>query len=489
MQCRSRTGITVKNLGSRVMDLERPVNTDPRRGLPSVDRLVQAVAAAEPELPVWAVRAAARARLGALREAGAAALAATGSDPEGPASFMGALVARVVREARLLAAPHPQRVLNATGILLHTNLGRAPLAGPARAAVARAAEGYSSLELDLETGRRGSRLGGLAAKLVQLSGAEAAHVVNNNAAALLLALNTLAMGRPVVVSRGELVEIGGSFRVPAIMERAGVRLHEIGTTNRTHLADYRAALAADPALILKVHRSNFEQTGFVAEADVAALAELAHAHGLPLVEDLGSGTFVDLGAAGLPPEAFVPSRLACGVDVLCFSADKLLGGPQAGILVGRRDLIEAMRANPLARALRVDKLTVAALDATLDLLLESGRADEIPIVAGIRAPEAVLCERADRLRSALAEVLPARFTLGSAPGEGAVGGGSLPALRLAGRAVVVRGAGLAALADRLRSAPVPVVARLFDDALWLDVRTLADEELPLVVAAFAHAVR
>ena len=314
-------------------------------------------------------------------------------------------------------------------------------------------------------------------------------MVNNNAAALLLALNTLAMGRPVVVSRGELVEIGGSFRVPAIMERAGVRLHEVGTTNRTHLADYQAALAADPALFLKVHRSNFEQTGFVAEADVAALAELAHAHGLPLVEDLGSGTLIDLGAAGLPPEAFVPSRLGRGVDVVCFSGDKLLGGPQAGILVGRRDLIEAMRQNPLARALRVDKLTVAALDATLDLLLEPGRADEIPIVAGIRVTEAALCKRADRLRKALSAVLPPGLSLASVASEGAVGGGSLPALRLAGPAVVLRGPGLAGLADRLRSAPVPVVARLFDEALWLDVRTLADEELPLVVDAFAQAFR
>lgn len=471
------------------MDLKRPVNTDPRRGLPSVDRLVQAAVSAAPDLPLWAIRAAARARLGALREEAAAEPATPAIGPEGDASFISTLAARVAAEAARLAASHPKRVLNATGILLHTNLGRAPLAGPARAAVLRAAEGYSSLEFDLDSGRRGARLGRLAAKLVQLSGAEAAHVVNNNAAALLLALNTLALGRPVVVSRGELVEIGGSFRVPAVMERAGVRLLEVGTTNRTHLADYAAALAADPALLLKVHRSNFEQRGFVAEADVAALAELAHAHGIPLVEDLGSGTLVDLGVAGLPPEAFVPSRLARGVDVVCFSGDKLLGGPQAGILVGRRDLIEAMRQNPLARALRVDKLTVAALDATLDLLLEAGRADEIPIVAGIRVGEAALRERAARLREALSSILPASLSISSAPSEGAVGGGSLPALRLPGTAVVVRGPGLPALADQLRAAPVPVVARLSADALWLDVRTLSEDELPLVVDAFAHVFR
>ncbi len=475
------------------MDLKRPVNTDPRRGLPSVDRLCQAVLAATPALPLWAVRAAARRALAALREGGPDAGAPVPPQyrpgPEGRAPSMEDLAARVALEARRLAAPHPRRVLNATGILLHTNLGRAPLAAAARAAVARAAAGYSNLELELETGRRGARLGQLAEKLVQLSGAEAAHVVNNNAAALLLALNTLAMGRPVVVSRGELVEIGGSFRVPAVMERAGVRLLEVGTTNRTHLGDYRAALAADPALLLKVHRSNFEQRGFVAEADVAALAALAHDRGIPLVEDLGSGTLVDLSAAGLPPEAFVPARLALGVDLVCFSGDKLLGGPQAGILLGRRDLIEALRQNPLARALRVDKLTLAALDATLDLLLEPGRADEIPIVAGLRVPGEALCARAEQLAARLRDVLPPPFVLERAASDGAVGGGSLPQLALAGQAVVVRGPGLAALAEGLRRAPVPLVARLHDDALWLDVRTLADDELPLVAAAFAFALR
>ncbi len=465
------------------MDLERPVNTDPRRGLPSVDRLCQAVATAAPDLPPWAIRSAARTLLQTLREGTTVEI----DRPAGHHSIPQDWVAGVVREAARLATPHPRRVLNATGILIHTNLGRAPLALRAREAVARAAEGYSSLELDLETGRRGSRMGQLAAKLVLLSGAEAAHVVNNNAAALLLALNTLAMGRPVVVSRGELVEIGGSFRVPEVMERAGVRLHEIGTTNRTHLSDYESALAVDPALLLKVHRSNFEQRGFVAVADVRSLAKLAHAHGIPLVEDLGSGTLVDLGAAGLPAEAFVPARLALGVDVVCFSGDKLLGGPQAGILLGRSEPIEAMRRNPLARALRVDKLTVAALDATLDLLLEAGRAGEIPIVAGLCVGEEVLRERAQKLRKALESILPAGFDLELEQSEGAVGGGSLPELRLAGCAVVMRGPGLVALVERLRAAPVPVVARLFDARLWLDVRTLTDDELPLVTAAFASA--
>lgn len=483
------------------MDLGRPVNSDARRSLPSIDRLMREAAAAWPDLPGWAIRKAARSAIQALREGTSATEPTEGAaDADGGCATTGAvagsaaagfagLLERIAAEARRLSAPHPRRVLNATGILLHTNLGRAPLAASAQEAVARAARGYSDLELDLETGRRGSRMGQLAAKLVELSGAEAAHVVNNNAAALLLALNTLAMGRPVVVSRGELVEIGGSFRVPEVMERAGVRLHEIGTTNRTHLADYEAALAVDPALLLKVHRSNFEQRGFVAEADVARLAELAHRHGIPLVEDLGSGTLVDLARAGLPPEAFAPARLALGVDVVCLSGDKLLGGPQAGILLGRRDLIEAMRRNPLARALRVDKLTLAALDATLDLLLEPGRAVEIPLIAGLVATEDVLRARAGRLRDALEALLPPRFRVALEPSLGAVGGGSLPELALPGVAVAVRGPGLKALSDRLRGAPTPVIARIADDALRLDVRTLDEDELPLVVESFVHAFR
>jgi L-seryl-tRNA(Ser) seleniumtransferase len=479
------------------MDLERPVNSDPRRSLPSVDRLIRQVLALRPDLPHWAVRRAARDGLERLRsravEPGPGAPVGDRGKGEGSASGIAdagdRLVERVIEEAERWAAPIPRRVVNATGIVLHTNLGRAPLAATARDAVAAAASGYCDLELDLETGRRGSRLGRLAARLVELTGAEAAHVVNNNAAALLLALNTLAMGRPVVVSRGELVEIGGSFRVPEVMARAGVQLHEVGTTNRTHLADYEAALAVSPALLLKVHRSNFEQRGFVAEADVRDLAALAHAHGLPLVEDLGSGTLVDLSAHGLPPEAYAPARLALGVDVVCLSGDKLMGGPQAGILLGRRDLIEAMRRNPLARALRVDKLVIAALDATLGLLLEPAWADRIPVVAALMAGEGVLRERARRLAKALEGVVPSPYACTLEASEGAVGGGSLPELALPGVAVVMRGPSLQRLVERLRRAPVPVIARIADDALRLDVRTVAEDEIASVVEAFEYAFR
>jgi L-seryl-tRNA(Ser) seleniumtransferase len=460
-----------------------------------VDRAIRQVRGRRPDLPEWAVGAAARAHIASLRE-----VFSRGEIESDDARLEpSAVVEAVETAARRLAAPHPRPVINATGVLLHTNLGRAPLAEAAARAVDRALDGYSSLELDLETGRRGSRMGQLEAKLVALSGAEAAHVVNNNAAAVLLALNTLALGRTAIVSRGELVEIGGSFRVPAIMERAGVQLCEVGTTNRTHLADYERAIDEQPdaGLLLKVHRSNFEQRGFVAEADVRALAALARARGLPLVEDLGSGTLLDLRETGLPEESFVPGRLALGLDVVCFSGDKLLGGPQAGILLGRAPLIDAMRRNPLARALRVDKLTVAALDATLDLMLDPGRADEIPIVAGLRAGPAALEERAQRLERVVTQVLAASGNAAAAgsgwkvrvaPSEVAVGGGSVPEHRRAGRAVVLEGGSATRLAAALRRAAPPVLARVRDDALWLDVGTLRERDLEHVGAALALAL-
>jgi L-seryl-tRNA(Ser) seleniumtransferase len=466
------------------MDLDTKVNTDPRRNLPSVDRLIRKVATEAPELADWAIRRAARDAVLETREE----ISRGESDFEGNEGDLVALVLRVREAARRFGMPHPRTVLNASGVLLHTNLGRAPLAAAAAAAVARSLEGYSNLELDLETGRRGSRMGSLEAKLLALSGAEAAHVVNNNAAAVLLALNTLALGRSVVVSRGELVEIGGSFRVPSIMQRAGVSLCEVGTTNRTHLADYADAIGPETALLLKVHRSNFEQRGFVAEAAVGELAELARARGISLVEDLGSGTLLDLAASGLPDEAFAPGRLALGVDVICFSGDKLLGGPQAGILLGRREPIDAMRQNPLARALRVDKMTVAALDATLDLMLDEKRSDEIPVVAGLRASAAELEQRAANLLERVSVVLAGRGKARVEASEAAVGGGSLPEHRLPGWAVVIDGLNITAISAGLRDAPTPVLARVRDDALWLDVRTLRDADLPRVAEALAFAI-
>ncbi|MGB0619214.1 MAG: L-seryl-tRNA(Sec) selenium transferase [Myxococcota bacterium] len=471
------------------MGSQKKVNSDPRRSLPSVDRLTAQLRVSSPDLPEWAVIRTAREALETIRR----------EISEGKSRFTGSSkdLVRLEREvsaaAGRLAAPHPRPVINATGVVLHTNLGRAPLAPAAAEAVARALDGYSNLELDLETGRRGSRMGSLEAKLLALSGAEAALVVNNNAAALLLALNTLALGREVVVSRGELVEIGGSFRVPAIMERAGVRLAEVGTTNRTHLHDYESAIRPETALLLKVHRSNFEQRGFVAEADVGEIAQAAHAHDLPFVEDLGSGTLLDLSSQGLPGEAFAPGRLALGVDVICFSGDKLLGGPQAGILMGKREHIEAMKKNPLARALRVDKLTVAALDATLDLMLDPSRVHEVPTISGLRSDTEALEPRVARLEEIVSRITAAQAESGVwkirvAPTEAAVGGGSLPEHRIAGLAVVLEGGSAHALAEGLRAASSPVLARVRDDALWLDVRTLRDGDLDRVGEALAEAL-
>jgi L-seryl-tRNA(Ser) seleniumtransferase len=366
------TPIRTSKLGEKVMDSSPPVKPDPRRSLPAVDRLAGALREEHPDLPAWAVLAASRRVLVQERER----LTGVGNSAEFTApSSLEHLVERAATAASGLALGHPRRVVNATGIVLHTNLGRAPLAPGAVSAGAEAASAYSDLELDLGNGRRGDRQAAIAEKLCLLTDAPAALAVNNNAAALLLALNTLARDREVIVSRGELVEIGGSFRVPEIMERAGVRLVEVGSTNRTHAADYERAIGPATALLLKVHLSNFEQTGFVAEVTLPELAVIGRARGLPVLEDLGSGTLIDLSARGFPAEADAAARLRLGADVVCFSGDKLLGGPQAGLLLGSEERVAAMRRNPLARALRLDKFSLGALDWTLAAYLD-GRAEQ-----------------------------------------------------------------------------------------------------------------
>jgi L-seryl-tRNA(Ser) seleniumtransferase len=375
--------------------------------------------------------------------------------------------------------------------VLHTNLGRAVLAPAAAQAAAVAASSYSDLELDLRGGERGDRLAQLNEQLVLLSGAEAAHAVNNNAAALLLALNTLAQGREVLVSRGELVEIGGSFRIPEICERAGVRLVEVGTTNRTHARDYERSLAERSALLLKVHRSNFEQRGFVSEVGLPELAEIGRRRGIPVLEDLGSGLLLEpgRGAEGtFAPESYAPARLRLGADVVCFSADKLLGGPQAGILLGRAAPIEAMRANPLSRALRLDKLCIAALDATLKLLLDGRAEQELPVLRQLLESPAVLERRARALAERLMKVGGASLELEVLPEAAPIGAGSLPSARLETWVVALRTAqGARALADALRTAPIPVIARIRDGAVLLDVRTLLEEDTPALEAALGIA--
>lgn len=462
------------------MDSSGKVKHDPRRALPQADRLIRSVRESAPDLPVWAAAAGARAALRRARIGLEAAANRALSLPD--------LSEAALAEARRLVRGHPHRVVNATGVVLHTNLGRAPLAGGAAAAAAAAASTYSDLELDLGDGRRGDRMGAVADKLELLSGAEAAHAVNNCAAALLLALDTLARGKEVIVSRGELVEIGGSFRIPEIVERAGVRLREVGTTNRTHPVDYERAIGPETGALLKVHRSNFELRGFTSEVGLETLRRIGTAAGLPVIEDLGSGTLLEL--AGLAPEAHAPSRLRLGADLVLFSGDKLLGGPQAGIVLGRRALVRAMRANPLDRALRLDKQTLAALDWTLAALLE-GREQEIPVLRMLSLSEAELDERAQALARRVLAAAPGRLAVEIGAERAPLGGGSLPAVALETRVLRLRDAGgrigADELAHALRSAEVPVLARVRDDAVLLDVRTLLPGDVEAVEAAVRFA--
>ena len=463
------------------MDPNEKVKLDARRSLPAVDGLARALAKGSPALAGWALPEAARRVLAAERERLA-------RDPQGVAAGEEELVRRAAAVAAALARVHPARVVNATGVVLHTNLGRAPLAAGAVAAVAEAAAHYSDLEFDLASGLRGDRGAAVAGKLALLSGAESALAVNNNAAALFLTLAALARGRQVIVSRGELVEIGGSFRVPEILERAGVELVEVGTTNRTHLVDYERALGPRTALLLKVHRSNFELRGFTAEAGLPELAQLGRAHGVAVVEDLGSGTLVDLSAHGLPAESHAPARLRLGADLVCFSGDKLLGGPQAGIVLGRSRHVDALRRDPVARALRLDKLSLAALDWTLECLL-AGRAErEIPVLRQLLEPPARLEGRARRLAERLEKAVGARVEVSLLEERTPVGGGSLPGFELGSWAVALRGSAPAEdLAARLRAAVVPVVARVRDGLVLIDVRTLLPDDEALVESAVASA--
>jgi L-seryl-tRNA(Ser) seleniumtransferase len=368
--------------------------------------------------------------------------------------------------ARLRAA------INATGVIVHTNLGRAPLAELALERVRAIAGGYSNLEYDLRAGTRGSRQDHVAPILRRLTGAETALVVNNNAAAVLLALAALAEGREVLVSRGELIEIGDGFRIPEVLARSGARLREIGTTNRTRAADYERAIGPETALLLRVHQSNFRVVGFTEQPRVEELARVARSHDLPLVDDLGSGSLVASSSPLLSQEPSARESLAAGADLVCFSGDKLLGGPQAGIVVGRAELVERLRRHPLQRALRADKLTLAALEATLALYLDPERAArEIPVLRMLREPAAAVRARAERL----AELVGGKTEETVAR----VGGGALPLAELPSFACAVE----EELAIRLRAAHPPVVGVVRDGRCLLDCRTIAEGEIEQVAAA------
>lgn len=444
-----------------------PQGPDARRELPAVH-----VVLAEPALaslaaaPAAARRAAAAAAVASARRR----LAESGGRAPDSAELAAAARAALERARR----PPLCRVVNATGVPLHTNLGRAVLAPAAIAAVVEAASRYSNLEYDLDAGARGSRTALVEPLVREVTGAEAALVVNNNAAAVFLCLRALAEGREVVVSRGELVEIGDGFRVPDVMRESGARLVEVGTTNRTHTADYERAIGPDTALLFKAHPSNFRIRGFTAEVDAAALAALAHAHGLAAVMDLGSGLLRRLAvpAAG-GAEPVVADLLAAGLDLVMFSGDKLVGGPQCGIVAGRRAVVERLRRHPLARALRVDKMTLAALVATL-ALYRDGRAAEVPTVAMLAASPKALRRDAASLVRRLRRAAAGRAEVRLVAGASEAGGGSLPDVALPTALVAVRApaVGAARLAARLRRGTPAVVARIEDDALLFDPRTL-----------------
>jgi L-seryl-tRNA(Ser) seleniumtransferase len=386
--------------------------------------------------------------------------------------------------AARLAAARVMRlrpVVNATGVVLHTNLGRAVLGPQVIAHVTEAARGAVTLEYDLEHGTRGDRDAAVEADLVALTGAEAATVVNNNAAAVLLVLNALADGRECIVSRGELVEIGGSFRIPEIMAKSGGRLREVGTTNRTHLGDYRQAIGPGTGLLLKVHTSNYRIVGFTAAVDLAELAELGREHGIPVVEDLGSGALIDLTSYGLPGEPVVADRIAGGADVVTFSGDKLLGGPQAGIIVGRRDLLDRIRQNPLRRALRPGKLDLAALEATLRLYRQSGDLPgALPTLRWLTRPIDEMQAVGQAAVRILAERLGSGFEIRLVGSESEVGSGALPGTRLPTCALAISHPEHSPdeIARRFRRADPPVIGRVSGGVFLLDLRGIfAPEEL------------
>jgi L-seryl-tRNA(Ser) seleniumtransferase len=461
---------------------------DARRSIPGVDRLIASEAFADmrTSTPRRLLLDAVHSVLAVVR----AGQSAAGSNHLSQDIREEAWYGEQVRTwLRALMTPGIQRVINATGVILHTNLGRAPLAAAAIEAIGHAAAGYTSLEYDTARGERGSRYDRCARLLAGLSGAEDALVVNNNAASLVLALNTFASGKEAVVSRGELVEIGGSFRVPDIMGRSGAQLVEVGTTNRTHVADYDAAISAQTGVLLKVHRSNFSVEGFTADVALETLAGLARYREVTLLYDLGSGLLDHAGELGLPDEPTVRQAVACGTDIIAFSGDKLLGGPQAGILLGRRAHIAALRKNPLCRALRVDKLTLAGLEATLLLHLDPERARrDIPVLRMLTTTAAETGARAAALAARLGTV--AGSTISIVPGSSTVGGGAAPGSTLPTmllRIEPVHGSA-AALERSLRSHATPVVARIADGAVLVDLRTVAPADEPLLQAALQAAL-
>ncbi|MGC8873346.1 MAG: L-seryl-tRNA(Sec) selenium transferase [Chloroflexia bacterium] len=437
------------------------------RALPAVDRVLQEMRAL-PEGQAYPHALAVEAIRLTLEEA-RGTIAAGGKAPS-----LQELCAQAMGRLREWLEPTLRPAINASGVILHTNLGRAPLSRSALEAVRRVGEGYCNLEYDLETGRRGSRHEHARSLLCRLTGAESAFVVNNNAAAVLLALSALACGREVIVSRGQAVEIGGGFRIPEVMRQSGAHLVEVGTTNRTYLRDYEAAITPQTAALLRVHRSNFALVGFVEDVPLPEMVSLARRHGLIVIDDLGSGALLDTARFGLAHEPTAVESVQAGADIVCFSGDKLLGGPQAGLIVGRAEWIARLERHPLARAVRIDKTALAALEATLLHYLRDEALREIPIWRMIAEPAAEVRRRARRWQRAFAQ---AGLQATVVPAETAVGGGSLPGQTLPTWAVEIAWDGPAEeAARRLREGQPPIVPRIEGDRLLLDPRTVLPEQ-------------
>jgi L-seryl-tRNA(Ser) seleniumtransferase len=398
-----------------------------------------------------------------------------------------ALLSRTQWNERLLAAitsknqMNLRQVINGTGVVIHTNLGRSILSSPMVDAIQQAGAHYTNLEFNLNTGKRGSRYNLVEEIICDLTGAEAALVVNNNAAAVLLVLDTLANGRQVIVSRGQLVEIGGSFRIPDVIAKSGAHLVEVGATNRTHLADYEKVINDETALLLKVHTSNFRVVGFTSEVSAEDLVVLAHAKGLPVMEDLGSGCLVDLSSFGLPPEPTVQQIVKAGVDVITFSGDKLLGGPQAGLIIGKKEVIDRIKHNPLNRALRIDKFTLAALEAVLRNYYDLNKAlTTIPTLKMLTQPVELIKKRAKRLMRRIQSTVKPVCSLCLHPTTSRVGGGAMPEHSLPSWAVAFQpfNTHVSTMEKGLRILSMPVIGRVEDDRFLLDMRTVADNEIP-----------
>jgi L-seryl-tRNA(Ser) seleniumtransferase len=447
------------------------------RAIPQVDEVIQWLSP-ETDGPMFLIKQSVREELEFIRQ-NILAGKKTGKNNLAKKKLLGQIQKRLKKKL----GPNFKRVINGTGVVIHTNLGRSILPESAREALVEAGLHYSNLEFDLATGKRGSRYSLVEQLLCDLTGAEAGLVVNNNAAAVLLVLDTLAKGREVIVSRGQLVEIGGSFRVPDVMAKSGAKLVEVGATNRTHLNDYEGAISEETSLLLKVHASNFKMIGFTKEVSAEELVELAGRHKLLVMEDLGSGCFIDMSRYGLRKEPTVQETVKAGVDVVTFSGDKLLGGPQAGLIVGKRNIIDCIKRNQLNRALRIDKFTLAALETVLRLYYEPEAVIlNIPTLTMLTASPEKMGNRAKRLTRRIKTSLAGKCNIRVSVTDSRVGGGALPEENLESRAVVLEPLDRTVneLEKHLRLSSLPVIGRIEEDRLILDMRTVADDEVPLI---------